>query len=308
MICRGVVSGAVSDLAVWILDLASGALRCSEAMSAVVGASPVTREAWLGRVVDGDRDRFASALDAERPFDIEIELAPPGATSVRIRANRIERALVGTCELTEAATISRLVTTVSHDLNNPLAAALANVELIRDSLPPDSDLEGMVDDAQQALRRMRAIIAGLRRLAGTELPRQGAAESAAASKTESRVLIVDDEVLFTNVVHRVLREHHQLTICSNTDDAVARFEAGERFDAIVCDLMMPRIGGMGLYARVAELAPDQATRFIFVTAGTTTAAAQEFLSGRTNPKLEKPCDFKELRALVARVASAKSPA
>jgi CheY-like chemotaxis protein len=122
----------------------------------------------------------------------------------------------------------------------------------------------------------------------------------------SRVLVVDDEVLFTNVVRRVLRDHHHVTVCNHTDDAVARFEAGERFDAIVCDLMMPRLGGMGLYARVLELAPDQAARFIFVTAGTTTLAAKEFLSGRTNPTLEKPCDFKELRALVTKVVSAKS--
>ena len=273
------------ELAVWIFDLDSGALRCSAGGTAMFAAMPPQ-----------DRDRFDAAVGAGMPFDIEI-----GA--VRIRASRIDRVLVGTCEIGEPAAMAKLITNLSHDLNNPLAAAMANLELIGDSLDANGDVGEMVDDALKALRRMRTIIAGLRGGSHTEQAQPAAQEAAAIS----RVLVVDDEVLFTNVVHRVLREHHDVTICNHTDDAVARFEAGERFDAIVCDLMMPRIGGMGLYARVAELAPDQVTRFVFVTAGTTTAAAQEFLRGRTNPKLEKPCDFKELRAVVARVTSAKSP-
>jgi CheY-like chemotaxis protein len=283
---------------VWILDLDAGALRCSEALATSLGVSPATPAEWLACADAVDRERFASALSAGVPFDIEVGFA---GTNLRVRASRIERVLVGTCDQGDA--IARFATNLSHDLNNPLAAAMANLELIRDSIGANRDLEEMVDDAQLALRRMRTIIVGVRDLVRGEQPQQSPVESA----SPSRVLVVDDEVLFTNVLQRVLRDHHDLTVCNHTDDAVARFEAGERFDAIVCDLMMPRIGGMGLYARVTELAPDQALRFIFVTAGTTTVAAQEFLSERPNPKLEKPCDFKELRALVASVASAKSP-
>ena len=84
-------------------------------------------------------------------------------------------------------------------------------------------------------------------------------------------------------VARLLRDLHEVTICNNTEDALARFETGERFDAIVCDLMMPTIGGMGLYARVAEIAPDQAQRFVFVTGGATTPAAQSFAASQLWP-------------------------
>jgi CheY-like chemotaxis protein len=294
------------ELAVWILDLESRTVGCSNAVAAMVGSAFATPTEWVACVVDADRERFAAALESGMPFDLEVTFTPPGARDVRVRASRIERLLVGTCEVGDGpATIARVVRNLTHDLNNPLAAAMANLELIRDSLGADSQVDDMVDDAQQALRRMRAIIAGLRGMTRAERPRPSSREPEPAAKSLSRVLVVDDEVLFTNVVYRVLRHDHQLTICNHTDDAIARFEAGERFDAIVCDLMMPRIGGMGLYTRVAELAPEQAGRFIFVTAGTTTAAAQAFLSGRANPRLEKPCDFKELRALVARVASEK---
>jgi len=293
------------DRAVWLLDLESGTLRCSSELASILGSLPATPAAWVACAVDGDRERLAAALDSGSAFDIEVELAARGGTTARIRASRIDNILVGTCDTGDAQlAMSRLVTNLSHDLNNPLAAAMANLELIRDSVGAGSEVEEMVTDVQQALRRMRAIIVGLRDF--TKIERALPSSNETSAKTPSRVLVVDDEVLFTNVVYRVLRESHQLTICNHTDDAVARFEAGERFDAIVCDMMMPRIGGMGLYLRVAQLAPDQAARFIFVTAGTTTPAAHEFLSGRTNPRLEKPCDFKELRALVARVASDKT--
>jgi DNA-binding NtrC family response regulator len=128
----------------------------------------------------------------------------------------------------------------------------------------------------------------------------------AVDEISSRVLIVDDEVLFTNALRRLLGAAHELTVVNSAEEGLALIEAGSRFDAVLCDLMMPGIGGMGLYEAVLAIAPDQARRFIFITGGASSAPAQRFLDGLTLPWFEKPCDFRELRAAISRL-SAETP-
>ena len=47
-------------------------------------------------------------------------------------------------------------------------------------------------------------------------------------------------------------------------DTIAR---GERFDAILCDLMMPGMTGMDLHEALSRLAPEQASRVVVLTGG-----------------------------------------
>ena len=56
--------------------------------------------------------------------------------------------------------------------------------------------------------------------------------------------------------------------------------------------------GMDLHAALAENAPDQAERMIFLSGGAFTAAARAFLDGVPNQRLEKPFDTRQLSALV----------
>ena len=74
--------------------------------------------------------------------------------------------------------------------------------------------------------------------------------------------------------------------------------AGERFDVILCDLMMPEMTGMDLYAELGKLAGDQADRLVFVTGGAFTPRAREFLERVPNARVEKPIDFQNLRLLL----------
>ncbi len=73
---------------------------------------------------------------------------------------------------------------------------------------------------------------------------------------------------------------------------------GERFDVILCDLMMPQMTGMDLYAVLASEYPDQAERMIFMTGGAFTPAARSFLDDIGNQVLDKPFDREQLRALI----------
>ena len=72
--------------------------------------------------------------------------------------------------------------------------------------------------------------------------------------------------------------------------------------------MMPGMTGMDLYAELNRTAPDQAQRVVFMTGGAFTPRALSFLQEVANPKLSKPLDLRQLRALVSRSAQSPAPA
>jgi CheY-like chemotaxis protein len=49
--------------------------------------------------------------------------------------------------------------------------------------------------------------------------------------------------------------------------ALARLDDGERFDLVLCDLLMPEMTGLDLHARLRADYPDQAARVVFMTGG-----------------------------------------
>ncbi|HVR61236.1 MAG TPA: ATP-binding protein [Polyangia bacterium] len=113
-----------------------------------------------------------------------------------------------------------------------------------------------------------------------------------------RILVVDDEPMIVSALRRALVEEYRITGLTDAREAVARLRKGERFDAILCDLMMPELSGMDLYDEVARVAPAEAERMIFITGGAFTPRAREFLDRVGNPRLEKPIDFQNLRSLL----------
>jgi CheY-like chemotaxis protein len=78
--------------------------------------------------------------------------------------------------------------------------------------------------------------------------------------------------------------------------ALQRITAGERFDIIVCDLMMPQMTGMDLHAALTRAAPDQAARMVFLTGGAFTERARRFLEVRAG---RRPRTARRLRCRIA---------
>jgi signal transduction histidine kinase len=113
-----------------------------------------------------------------------------------------------------------------------------------------------------------------------------------------RILIVDDERLVANAFSRALRTSHEVVVRNRGREVLDLLEAGERFDAIVCDLMMPEMTGIQLHDAIARLHPDQAAAMIFVSGGAFTSQARAFLDAVPNPRLEKPFKLSALAALV----------
>jgi CheY-like chemotaxis protein len=114
--------------------------------------------------------------------------------------------------------------------------------------------------------------------------------------------VVDDEPLVSRAIARMLEPEGEIVLVDRAREALERVRAGERFDAIVCDLMMPDLSGMGLHAALHALDPAVAARMVFVTGGAFTDAAREFLDRVPNARLEKPLERAALREAVRRVA------
>lgn len=119
----------------------------------------------------------------------------------------------------------------------------------------------------------------------------------------ARVLVVDDDLRIGSVIRRALGAAYLVEFIVDARIALARIEAGERFDVILSDVMMPEMSGVDFHRALASTAPDQHARVIFITGGATGADAQGYLDGISNPLVEKPFDLQRLRALVREVAS-----
>ncbi|MEY4544081.1 MAG: hypothetical protein RL685_276 [Pseudomonadota bacterium] len=113
-----------------------------------------------------------------------------------------------------------------------------------------------------------------------------------------RLLLVDDETMILTILSRALGKEHDCTVAYTGRDALSRICAGERFDVILCDLMMPVMNGMDLYSEISRVAPEQTQKILFLTGGAFTPLLQKFLASVANERLEKPFDVARLRALV----------
>jgi PAS domain S-box-containing protein len=141
-----------------------------------------------------------------------------------------------------------------------------------------------------------------------EAPKPEAAAAVDAGPARpGRVLVVDDEPLVGRAVMRVLSPPHQVTVASNGVEALEALRAS-RYDAILCDLMMPVMTGMELHDQLAATDPAAAGRMIFLTGGAFTDAAREFLERVPNARVEKPFEPLALREAVAAALREAGPA
>ena len=112
-----------------------------------------------------------------------------------------------------------------------------------------------------------------------------------------KIIVIDDDAAVGAAIRRALGRRHDVITTTNAQEALDRIMGGELFDLILCDLMMPMMSGMDLHAALAEHAPEQAERMVFVTGGAFTASAREFLDRIPNERFDKPFDASRLRLL-----------
>jgi PAS domain S-box-containing protein len=113
------------------------------------------------------------------------------------------------------------------------------------------------------------------------------------------ILLVDDEPAVRDFVQSTLSQHEVACVGSGRE-AILALEA-RNFDAVLCDLVMPDLTGLDVFAHTREHRPELAKRFLFVTgAGLNEQAAIDALGA---PVLQKPFTVSELEGALARLVS-----
>ncbi len=133
-------------------------------------------------------------------------------------------------------------------------------------------------------------------------PRAGSSRPQGMEAVRPAVLFVDDETALGHAVAEALEDDFVITVLGSGKEALETLEAGLEPVAIVCDLMMPGMTGMELFAAVKARWPELERVFVFVTGAAFSGRAREFLSTVRNPKLEKPFDTNVIRDAIRAVS------
>ncbi|HXX65242.1 MAG TPA: response regulator [Bacteroidota bacterium] len=125
-----------------------------------------------------------------------------------------------------------------------------------------------------------------------------------------RILLVDDEEGFLNIMEGVLREHgHEVVRAEDGKQAREALE-GEKFDVIISDVFMPTLDGVRFHSFVREFTDAKDVPFIFVsgyddphTRGLAAESPNDYFLGKTTP-------VEEILALIDKLkrTSSKGPA
>jgi PAS domain S-box-containing protein len=132
---------------------------------------------------------------------------------------------------------------------------------------------------------------------------RGRVEPAATAPASGSILVVEDEAALAAAVIDALRDAG-FTVDYAADGEQALLKIAEQaFDAVVCDLKMPRLDGKAFHRALATAAPTLVKRVIFVTGDVAGTKAEEFLEESGCRWLAKPFRLADLlRAVKETVA------
>ena len=137
------------------------------------------------------------------------------------------------------------------------------------------------------------------------LPRSASAQQGSlplrpGATRRGRVLVIDDEPLVCTAVRRALASQHDVVEEHDARAALERLLSGDSFDVVLCDVVMPGMGGAECYEELARRSPELARRVLFLSGGGFTSLAREFLAAHPASRVvEKPFEPDTLRARVA---------
>lgn len=112
--------------------------------------------------------------------------------------------------------------------------------------------------------------------------------------------MIDDEPFLGEALRRTLSNEALVVTVTDAGEALERLQRGERYDVVLCDLMMPVMDGIELHRRLNIALPEEARRVVFITGGAITARVEAFFRRVPNLLLEKPVDVDGVRALIER--------
>ena len=123
---------------------------------------------------------------------------------------------------------------------------------------------------------------------------------------EAKILLVDDNNLNLKVASKLLEREGATNItCVNSGfDCLDKISAGEKFDLIFMDDMMPKMSGRETFLKLREI-PGFVTPVIALTANAISGAKEEYLELGFNEYLAKPIEKEELVRVLSSVLKPK---
>jgi DNA-binding response OmpR family regulator len=112
------------------------------------------------------------------------------------------------------------------------------------------------------------------------------------------ILLVDDDRQLASALQWILADQSFLVdVAHDGEEALLKIRAN-MYDAIICDVMMPRLRGDELYLKAQTLRPLLADRFIFITGYAADPKINHFLTTTESKYLVKPFSVDKLIACV----------
>ena len=117
-----------------------------------------------------------------------------------------------------------------------------------------------------------------------------------------RILLVDDERASREAVRWFLkRQDHEVTECSNGEEALEKLTAGD-YPMVLSDIRMPGMSGTELAMAIKLLPNSWRTDIVLFTGYGDTQTAVAALRAGVYDYLQKPVDAKELASVIERIA------
>ena len=125
-------------------------------------------------------------------------------------------------------------------------------------------------------------------------PRTNKGEPPGVKLELKSLLLVDDDKQLASALQWILADEDFLVhVVFDGEEAFLKIKENE-YDAVVCDLMMPRLRGDEFFFKARELRPTLAERFIFITGFAADPKIKNFLSANAVNYLVKPFPVQQL--------------
>lgn len=135
--------------------------------------------------------------------------------------------------------------------------------------------------------------------ADTTQPALPAHDEPAVASKRARILIIDDDAAILRMLSQSCGPDHDVEPTTSATAALRRIARGERFDLILCDLMMPEMSGLTFAEELQRLAPSMLSRFALVTGGAFDNDTNALLEEGRFAVIHKPFRREELLRFVA---------
>jgi CheY-like chemotaxis protein len=117
-----------------------------------------------------------------------------------------------------------------------------------------------------------------------------------------RVLLLDDREDFRDVIRDFLiSRFYKVTAVGNGAEGLREIMK-DPFDLIVCDMMMPQVGGEMFYWAVTRVRPAAGLRFVFITGHQNDPKIQSFFQRVNATVLIKPFKLEALNSAILDVS------